>query len=814
MHQLHLALRRLGRQPGFSALAVLTLALGLGACAAIFAVVDAVLLRPLAYPEPDRLVAIEHAAPGLDLLAMEMSSRLFVHYREHSRSFSSIGLYDDGPATVSGLQTPVQVLGAEVTPSVLEMLSVRPVLGRLFSAVEGAPGAAPAVIVGEGFWRRHLGADPAVLERSLTLDGVLSSIVGVLPAGFAFPTAEVEVWAPLVVDPETASLGAFGQSGIARLTPDGSLETARAELRQLLGDLRVTFPEDPAARVLAEADFDVKVRPFRDAVVGDVGPVLGLILATVGFVLLLAVVNVANLFVARAEGRQREMAIRGALGARRRSLAFDSLLDGLLLALAAGALGAGLGRLSLKVILALLPGELPRIEGIAIDARTLSVVAVLSLLCGAVFGLIPQLRFRFHELASQLKEGGRSATLGRGRHRIRRLLVVTQMAIAILLLIGAGLMARSFARLTEVDPGFQVDRRLSFRLSMPESRAPSELDAARFYDDLLERLRALPGVEAAASTTILPLSGRDFGSGHRTPEAIQRGEDTVPTIFTVQSVSPEYFSTLGVPMLVGRPLERSDFENRTGKVVVSRALAQTLWPGENALGKRIFPGRPQEEEGWFEVVGVAGDVRTQSLVDEERPTIYYPWLNPSEISWTVRNQTIVLRFTGNPDAVMNAARRAVWSLDPDLALAEIRSLESLLQRAQARMAFTAMMLGVAAAIALTLGAVGTYGVIAFLVAERTSEIGVRIALGARRVDIIRLVLREGLVLAAAGTVVGLVAAAALTSGLDAFLYGVAPRDPATFVAVIVLLQSVVVLACWAPARKAAVVDPVRSLRSE
>ncbi len=814
MHQLRLALRRLGRQPGFSTLAVLTLALGLGASAAIFAVVDAVLLRPLAYPEPDRLVAIEHAAPGLDLPSMQMSSRLYVHYAEHSRSFSSVGLYDNGPATVSGLETPVQLEEAEVTPSVLEMLAVRPVKGRVFSTEEGAPGAAPAVMVSEGFWRRHLGADPAVLERSLTIDGVLSSIVGVLPAGFAFPNAEVEVWVPLVIDPETATLGSFGRAGLARLTSDSTLETARAELRHLLGDLETTFPEDQAARVLAEADFNVNLRPFRDAVVGDVGPVLALILATIGFVLLLAVVNVANLFVARAEGRQREMAIRGALGAQRRSLVFDSLLEGLLLALAAGVLGLVLGRLSLDAILALLPVELPRLENVAIDVRTLAVVAVLSLLCGGVFGLIPQLRFRLHQLSSQLKEGGRSTTLGRGRHRIRRLLVIAQMAIAILLLIGAGLMARSFAQLTRVDPGFEVDQRLSFRLSVPESRVASEENVARFYDQLLERLRALPGVEATASTTILPLTGRDSGSGHRSADGIQRGEDTVPTIFSVQSVSPKYFSTLGVPLLGGRALERSDFEDRTGKVVVSRSLAETMWPGESALGKRIFPGRPQEEAGWFEVVGVAGDVRTTNLVDEQRPTIYYPWLNPSDIHWQVRNQTIVLRYSGNPDAVMNAARQAVWSLDPDLALAEIRSLESLLERARARTAFTAMMLGIAAAIALTLGAVGTYGVIAFLVAERTNEIGVRIALGAQRGDIMRLVLREGLLLAAAGTVVGLVAATALSSGIESFLYSVAPRDPATFLAVIVLLQAVVVLACWAPARKASGVDPVHSLRSE
>ena len=814
MQRLRLALRRLRRQGGFSVLTALTLALGLGASAAIFAVVDAVLLRPLAYPQPDRLVAIEHAAPGLDLPFMEMSSRLYLHYREHGRSFSAIGLYGDDPATVSGLQRPVQVQAAVVTPSVLEMLAVRPALGRLFNDAEEAPGAAATLIVGEGFWRRHLGADPAVLERSLTVDGRLARIVGVLPADFAFPTSAVEIWMPQVVDPATAALGSFGIAGLARLAADSSLETAAAELRQLLGDPRTTFPQDEASRVLSEADFNVSVRPFRDVVVGDVGQVLGLVLATVGFVLLLAVVNVANLFLARAEGHQREMAIRGALGARRGALAGDGLLDGLILAFTAGALGVVLGHFSLAAVLRLLPAELPRVDGVAIDGRTLAVVAVLSLLCGGLFGLIPLLRFRFHELASQLKEGGRSATSGRGRHRVRRLLVAAQMAIAILLLVGAGLMARSFARLAEVDPGFEVAQRLSFRLSLPESRAPHDLDAARFYAALLERLEALPGVEEAASSTVLPLSGRDFGSGHRSPESRQGREQVVPTIFAVQSVSPGYFSTLGVPILAGRALERADYENRTGRVVVSQAVAQTLWPGENAVGKRIFPGSPEDEAGWLEVAGVAGDVRREGLIDVERGVIYYPWLNPVEDLWSVRSQSMVLRFAGDPDALMQAVRQAVWALDPDLALAEIRSLESLLQRARARMAFTALMLAVAAAVALTLGAVGTYGVIAFLVAQRTSEIGIRIALGARRSDVMRLVLHEGLLLATAGSAVGLLAAAALTSGLDAFLYEVAPHDPATFAAVTALLLAVVVLACLAPARRAAVVDPVRTLRGD
>ncbi|MEM7351380.1 MAG: ABC transporter permease [Acidobacteriota bacterium] len=814
MHALRLAARRLRRQPGFAALAVLTLALGLGASTAIFAVVDAVLLSPLGYSESDRLVAIDHAAPGLDLPHMEMSSRLYLHYRDQGRSFSALGLYDDGGASVSGLERPVQVRSATVTPSVLELLGVRPTLGRLFRVDEGAAGASPTFIVSEGFWRRHLGEDPAALERALTVDGVRGAIIGVLPEDFRFPSARTEIWRPMVVDPATAALGSFGRAGIARLAEHSSIETAQTELRQLLGDPRVTFPDDPAAKVLAEADFSVSVRSYRDVVVGDVGPVLGLILATVGFVLLLATVNVANLFVARAEGQQREMAIRGALGAGRGSLTVSSLLDGLCLATAAGGLGLGLGHLALRVLLRCMPGELPRMEQISIDGRTWAAVAGLCVLCGGLLGLIPQLRFRLHELASQLKEGGRSATLGRGRYRMRRGLITAQMAIAILLLVGAGLMARSFGRLSQIDPGFDVDQRLSFRLALPESKAPENADAARFYDQLLQRLSALPGVEEAASTTILPLSGRDFGSGHRSPEAVGGGADElVPTVFGVQSVSPGYFSTLGISLLAGRPFEPADFQNRTGKVVVSQALARTFWPGENAIGKRIFPGRPADGAPWLEVIGVVGDVRMRDLVDEEHPAIYYPWLTPTDM-WSVRNQSIVLRFSGDPDVLMQSVRREVWSLDPELALAEVRSLDTLLRQTRSRMAFTALMLAIAAGIALALGAVGTYGVISFLVAQRTGEIGVRLALGARRVDVMRLVLQEGLRLAVAGSVVGLMAAAALTSGLDAFLYDVAPHDPLTFVGVTTLLLVVVVLACLAPARRAAVVDPVSSLRSE
>lgn len=814
MDTFKLMIRRLARKPAFTLLAVLTLAVGLGANAAIFTLVDAVLIRPLPYPEADRLVAVEHAAPGLDLMQMNMSGRLYLHYLEHAESFETLGLYDEGSAAVSGLDRPVEVGAATVTPSVFRVLRLEPAKGRRFLDQEGAPGGAKVVLVSHGFWQNQLGGDPAVLGRTLEVDGTSREIVGVMAPDFAFPNAEVELWLPEVIDPDNEPLGSFGREGIARLRDGVGIEQAGAELELVARELEQHFPDDRAATVLVRGDFTAQVVPFREAVVGDIGSMLWILLATVGLVLLLACFNVANLFLARCEEGQRETAIRAALGASRARLAAASLGEALLLSTGAAVLGLVLGHFGLQSILRLAPGRLPRIDEVVLGPRIVVVVVLLALVSGIVFGLIPVLRGGLRQLATQLRDGGRSSTLGRGRHRARRLLVASQMAIAIVLLIGAGLMVRSFQQIARVDPGFDSDGALTFRLSLPEGKAEHDLDIAHFYDRLLERLTAIPGVESAATASSIPLTGRGNGSGHRFASLIRPDDDGMPLVFSVQTVSPGYFHTLGVPLLEGRTLVRADWESRRCAVVVSETVARRHFPDQSIVGQRIFPGTPDEDQPWCEVVGVVGDVRAEGLTEDPPPTVYYSWVPSENDMWSARAQTIVLRTSGVPEALLPLVRQTVWSLDADLPLAEVETLDDLVRRSRARSAFTAILLLLAAAVAVILGAVGTYGVISYLVAQRRSEIGIRMALGARRADVLGMVLSEGLLLTALGTAAGLALAAVLARGLDAVLFGVSPWDPLTFALVPVLLALVATLACLVPARRAAGIAPTVALRHE
>ena len=814
MSHLRITLRRLAQTPSFTLLAVLTLALALGANAAIFSIVDAVLLRPLPYSESDRLIEVGHAAPGLDLPRLDMANRLYVHYREFAESFEGIGLYTTSSVSISGLEQPVQLRAGLITPSILSVLRVSPAQGRAFTEDEGAPGWAEVAIVSHRFWQQNLGAGSDVLGYSLTVDGAPRQIVGVMAPGFAFPEADLDIWLPDVVDPETAILGSFGRQGIARLKDDSDLDRAHADLMRFVGDLENVFSEDQASTVLAQAGMTVKLRPLHEAVVGDVGSVLWLLLGTVGFVLLLAALNVANLFLARSEGRRRETAIRTALGAGRNSLVSAALTEGLLLSSAAGLLGLGLGALALRVLLGLAPELLPRMGEVAIDGRTAAVVALLSVLSGLVFGWIPVLRQNPGGMVMQLKDGGRSG-LGRERHRTRRVLVAAQMAIALMLLVGAGLMARSYQRLSQVEPGFQPEKAVSFRLSLPESKAEHDTDIDRFYHQLLERLAALPGVESVASSSFVPLSGRRSKSGHRMKEEVDRGEGSIPTVFVSQQISPGYFATMGIPILQGRALERADFDRRSNAVVISRALAERHWPNRSPLGQRLFPGTPETDDLWFEVVGVAGDVRNEGLEEPPSLVVYYPWLSKMEDLWLPHQQTVVLRMSmDDPKESMHAVRQAVWSLDGDLPLAEVATLDELVDRDRSRHAFAALLILIAAGLAMTLGAIGTYGVISYLVTQRTGEIGVRMALGARRQDVLGLVLREGLILAGVGCVVGLVGAAALSRFLEASLYEIDPLDPVTFSVVPLVLFVVAAIAGLIPARRAASTDPMVALRHD
>ncbi|MEM9292257.1 MAG: ADOP family duplicated permease [Acidobacteriota bacterium] len=846
MPKLRQSVRRLQRQPGFALLAVLTLALGLGAQGAMFAVLDTLLLRPLPYPDSEQMVTVRHSAPGLNLPILGSSNRLYLHYQEHSETLQDVGIYFRTALTISDLERPVNVDGAMLTPSVLRMTGARPITGRLFSEDEGAPGAEATVVVAESFWKRHLGSDPRVLERSLKIDGTPTRIVGVLPDRFRFPEDGVEIWGPLVTDPANAPLAAFSYTAVAKLGPGVSGDAAQAELKGLLGDLRQTFPEDPGAGVLADADFGVRILPLRDELLGSAGPVIWLAFATVALVLLLAVANVANLFVARAQRRRQEFALRRVLGASRKDLVSGVLADGMAIALGAGILGIGLSFAALELLLHVAPDNIRMLESATIGARGALLTLLLSLGSGLVFALAPLLQHGRRGLDQDLRSGGRSSAGGRAQHRLRRVLVAAQMTIAVLLLVGAGLLGRSFAQLSTVDPGFEPGTASTFRLSLPPipaaelaaaaesadddnpfaSRGIQETRSNAFFTQLLENIAALPGVESVASSTRLPLEGRNNRSGHQGRGAANQqpsggasgGLSSEPgglTMLATQSVSPGYFSTLGIPLLEGRLLNRDDWEHRRGSVVISQAAAWKLWPNESAIGKQIYPGTPGDESHWMEVVGVVGDVYGRALNEEAEATAYYPWANPQEGLWDVSNQALVVRWSGGrkPTAQdLDALRQAVWALNPELPLAGEGQLREFVQRSKSRQAFTALLLSLAAGIALLLGAVGTYGVISYLVSQRTRELGVRRALGARPADVHALVLREGLSLAAAGVLLGLGLAALLASSLQAVLFGISTHDPAAFLLAPASLILVVLVACWIPARRAASVSAAVALR--
>ncbi|MCP4664231.1 MAG: ABC transporter permease [bacterium] len=812
MSHLRQAVRKLRQSPGFTILSVLTLAVGIAATTAIFSVVNAVLLRPLPFPDSERLVVPTHDM--VDATAINQSDATYVRYREHNRVFEDIAIRSWTSAALTGMGDPERLRAMAVTASFFRVLRLGPVLGRAFEEAEERPGAPPVVILGDGLWRRRFGAEREILGRTIELDGVKREIIGVMPPGFDFPARRIEVWLPLEIDPVNTVLGRISFPCVARLRGGVSVEAAEADLNRLLADMEEAFPGDSTGPELARAGFTARVMPLRDVVVGEVEATLWILLGTVSLVLAIACANVANLFLVRSEGRLREVAVRTALGATRARLMTGSLTESVLLGVLAGLVGLLGAWGAIRLLVAFTPGHTPRLHEVGIDGRVVAFTAAVAILTGLLFGLIPALRARVGDLGAVLKEGGRRTSGGRGRYRARQLLVGAQVALALVLLLGSGLMVRSFLNLSGLDPGFRAAHVLSFQLSLPEARYPEGASTARFFQQLTERIETLPGVESVGATSSLPLGGHYHGRGHLVEDSLLE-PDGVPPSFKTNFVAPGYFATLGIALKEGRPIERSDHENRRAVAVVSESLARRYWPDESALGKRLTV----EEQGggpWYTIVGVVGDVRSFRLTDEPPEAVYYSMLptEGAEHGWTARDMTVVVRTQGEPTALVDSLRREVSALDPSLPMAYVETLEEVLWEAKAPMAFTVVMLVVAAAVSLLLGAVGTFGIISHLVSQRTQEIGVRMALGARRSEVVGMVLREGLVLAGAGAGVGLAGAVGLTRWLESILFQVSPLDPVTFFSVPVVLVAVAMLASWQPAQRASRVDPMVALRYE
>jgi len=809
--QVRLALRTLARTPLFTGVAVLTLAVAIGANTAIFSVVNSVLLEPLPYPESDRLVSVYFTAPGVGYPEVPFSDGAFIRVREGEEAFAGIAMYGLENVNLTGEGAPERLSGVRVTPNLFEVLRSPPALGRAFTEADGQPGAEPVVILSHDLWMRRYGADQSVVGRTLQMDGEARRVVGVAAKDFAFPAPEADVWRPLLVDPATAQPGNFSYPAIARLEPGVDIAAATADLDRLIIRFSEAYPEELPMAFLEQARFAGVVKPLKEQLVGDVGQALWMILGTVGFVLLIACANVANLFLVRAEGRGRELAVRSALGARRGDLAGLFLGESLILGLLGGAMGLLLAFAAVRGLLALAPGGIPRLHEIGVNGDVLAFTAGISLVAGLFFGSFPAFRYRPADLSVALKEGGRASTTGGERHRARSTLVVVQVAMALVLLVASGLMVRSFERLRAVDPGFDSHSVLTVRLALSQTDYPDDARVAAFWTRLRERIAELPGATSVGAVNHLPL-GDTRSSGSIGIEDHPTADDELPPVALQKMTTPGYFRTLGIPLIEGRAFEPGDAADGFRAAVVNRAFAERWWPGESPLGRRV---RLSESEEWYEIVGVVGNVREESLEKEPGAAVYFPHsVGARDAPRTSRSMALVVRTAGDPRALMEPVRDAIWSLDPNLPIASQRTMEDLVSRSMARTSFTLVMLGIGAALALLLGAVGIYGVLSYAVSQRTRELGIRMALGASASGVRRMVVRQGLQLALIGVSLGLIAAYGLSGLLQGLLYEVSATDPLSYVAVTAVLVAVAVLACYLPARRASSTDPLEALRQE
>jgi putative ABC transport system permease protein len=800
-------LRMLAKNPGFTTVAVLTLALGIGANTAIFSVVNTVFLRPLPYPDADRLVVITESSKHVSETPISYPN--FLDWQTQNHVFGHMGAFQGEALTLVGVEVPERVASLKVSADFLPTLGVRPIYGRNFLPSEDKPGATPVVIMSNGLWQSRFGADPGLIGKPLRLKGTLGTrdftVVGILPREFKF-YAPAELFVPI---------GLWGADGylmkrenhdrtlaVARMKPGVTLEQARSQLETIASRLQQQYPE-------SNTGFGVTITPLRERVVGHARHAVLVLLCAVGFVLLIACVNVANLLLARSVVRHKEVAIRVALGAGRRRVIRQLLTETVLLGLAGGGVGLLLGSWSSSGLARLVPPGLP-VAGITIDYRVLGFTLLISLLTGVAFGLAPTLQASKPDLNDALKEGGRSSTESFGHHRLRSLLVVSEVALALVLLISAGLMIQSFRLLLKVDPGFNPQGVLTVGLDMSDPKYqenPSRFMS--FNAALLERVRALPGVQYAGTARPLPLTGG------RSTMAFYREDQPVPSSGNFlaadwHAVSPGYFQTMGIPLIKGRTFADSDSQNTPQVVVISEGLARRHWPDEDPLGKRLRFGTPEMGLPWFTVVGIVGDTKPFGLEASAPAEFYVSCLQLG--SWV--DMTLVVRTASNPLGLAAAVRDQVLALDKEMAIGDVQTMEQRLSGTLAGRRANMLILGIFAGLAIILASVGIYGVMAYSVAQRTHEIGVRMALGATRGDVLGLIVGQGLRLALAGTALGLALAIGLTRVLRSLLFGVSPTDPTTLATVSLLLVGVALLASYIPARRATKIDPMVALRYE
>ena len=801
LRDLRYALRTLRKTPGFTFFAVLTLALGIGATSTIFSVVNTVLLSPLPYRDAERIVAVYEfsARDGVD--GFPVSPANFLDWRRDARSFASIAASRPQSMNFTGRGAePERIFGARVTASYFEVLGLRPRIGRAFTAEEDAPNGPRAVVLSDALWRRRFSADPTVVGQTVTLNNEPYTVVGVAPASLRLPSAETEFWLPFAFGPEDAeNRGAHSLGVVARLKPGVTVEQAGTEMKSIAARIEQAFPE-------VQGGFTTLVRPLSEDIVGDARTPLLVLAGAVGFVLLICCANVANLMLARAAGRQKEIAIRSAIGAGRRHIVRQLLAESVVLAVVGGLAGLLLATWGIDLLVALGPRELPRLGELTVDGRVVGFALAASLLTGLVFGVAPALQASRADLNDTLKDGTKGSSSGPGRARARQALLVAEVAISLTLLVGAGLMLKSMARLRDVDPGFDAANLVVGTVSLPDAKYDTPVKRVTFYQQVLERLQNTPGVERAAFVANLPLSGALAMSGYWIEGKTPRNDNTQVPVASVYSVVGDYWGAMGIPLKRGRLLTDADREGAQRVAVVNEALVREHFGGEDPIGKR-FVFDPNGDE-WFEIVGVVGDVVHRGLGEAKPPQLYTSYAQTSfgGLSAVVRGR--------NAGQLAGALRREVRAVDADQPVARLRTMEEVIAEGIARPRFITVLLGAFAGVALTLAVVGIYGVVAYSVAQRTQEFGIRMALGADAGRVLREVVGQAAKVTAIGVAIGVGAALFLSRALTTLLFQVGATDPTTYAAIAAVLLGATVVASWIPARRATRVTPLSALRPD
>ncbi|HEV3469586.1 MAG TPA: ABC transporter permease [Pyrinomonadaceae bacterium] len=799
LRDIHYAGRVLRKRPGFTAVAVLTLALGIGANTAIFSVVNSVLLSPLPYEDPEGLVAVweSHVIGNRNQQPVALAN--MEDWRQQSRAFEQMAASRGAAFNLTHGEETEQVVGARVSANLYSLLRVKPALGRDFLEEEGRPGAPPVALVSHGLWQRRFGSDPQLVGKGLRVDGRNLTVVGVLPAGLSYPTPDTDLVVPLIASEREMLRANHFVRVLGRLRPGVALAEADAELNAVAARLEQQYPD-------TNTGWRAQLIPLHEQVVGDVRTALFVLLGAVGCVLLIACSNVASLMLARAADRRTEMSVRAALGASRARLVRQLLAESVVLSLAGGVLGLLLALWGVPSLIGLSDGSVPRAGEVGVSYRVLGFTLLLSLATGVFFGIAPALRGSSRKMTNALQEGRRGSTGGVLHKRVLNVLVVSEVAVALMLLVGAGLMIRSFSLLRQLSPGYDPEGILTAGIGLSPVKYPELKQQAAFYQGLLERLEATPGLASAAVVSKVPVLG--FATSGFTIQGSPVAAGHEPNA-DYRVISPRYFETMGIPFVSGRDFTTRDGADAPDAVIINRVMAERFWPGESPLGRRIQLAA--ERTRWREVVGVVGNEKLSALDQEPGPAVYVP-LAQNSFPNAIRSVTLVVRSGDATAGAAAAIRSALRAADPEQALFNVRPLEEVIAVSLARRRFNSLLMIVFAALAGVLAAVGVYGVMAFSVAQRGHEIGVRLALGARPLDVQKMVLGQGLKLTLAGVVAGVAAALALTRVLSTLLYGVSATDPATFLVAALLLTGVAVLASYVPARRATTVDPSTALR--